>query len=90
MFLHLGMDVVIPQAEVIAILDLETTSISKITKEFLEKSQKKGKVIAIGNDLPKSYIVTGGKHKYSLYISPISAQTLAKRAAQNAWLASDI
>lgn len=88
MFLHLGMDVVVPQSEVIAILDLETTSISRITKEFLNKSQKQGKVIAIGNDLPKSYIITGKRQKLSIYISPISVQTLAKRASHNAWLSS--
>ena len=90
MYLHLGMDVVVAQSDVIAILELETTSISKITRVFLERAQKSNRVITIGSELPKSYVITGKKENFSLYVSPISAQTLAKRAAGNAWLADDI
>jgi len=35
MFLHLGSDVCINSKNIIAVMDLETTSVSKITKEFL-------------------------------------------------------
>ena len=34
MYLHLGSDVVVSQSEIIAIFDLDTTSISKITRDF--------------------------------------------------------
>lgn len=90
MFLHLGMDVVVAQSDVIAILDLETTSISKMTREFLDLAQRRNRVIAIGNELPKSYVVAGDKEEFLLYVSPISAQTLAKRAMGNSWLAGDV
>ena len=35
MFLHLGEDVVVRVKDIIAIMDMENTTISKITKEFL-------------------------------------------------------
>ncbi len=82
MYLHLGMDVVVRQKEVIAILDLDTTSVSKNTREFLNTAQKRGNVIDVSkNDLPKSYVLCGNKNDFRLYISPLSAQTIYKRAA---------
>ncbi len=82
MYLHLGMDVVIPQSEVVGILDLETTSISKITRQFLDTAQKRGQVINVGDELPKSYVIATNKRGCFLYVSPISVQTLAKRAGK--------
>ena len=84
MFIHLGSDVVVSYSEVIAILDLETTSVSKNTRKFLDSMQKKGRVIDVSsNDLPKSYVLCGKNGKSNIYISPISAQTLYKRAKSN-------
>ena len=40
MFLHLGADVVINKKYIVAIMDLETTSVSKITKDYLKKATK--------------------------------------------------
>ena len=55
MYLHLGSDVVVSQSEVIAILDLDTTSVSKITRQFLDSTQKGGRVVEVSKgDLPKS------------------------------------
>lgn len=81
MFLHLGSDVVVSLKEVIAIFDLEGTSISKRTREFLDASQKKGIVIDVSKyDLPKSYILCKKNKNVYLYISPLSAATIYKRA----------
>ena len=35
MYLHLGGDISVSVKNIVAIMDLETTSVSKITKEFL-------------------------------------------------------
>lgn len=60
---------------------MENTTNSKITKEFLKKHEKKGKIINVSlMDLPKSYILVKEKDEEKLYISPISSQTLLKRA----------
>ncbi|RCX16131.1 uncharacterized protein DUF370 [Anaerobacterium chartisolvens] len=80
MFLHIGGDVVIPVRNVIAILDIETTTVSKDTKEFLKVAEEEGFIQSISEDLPKSFIITENDKKSKIYLSPISSVTLQKRA----------
>ena len=80
MFLHLGGDVVIPMKNVIAILDIETTTLSRDTREFLKIAEEEGFIKAISNDLPKTFIITETDKKSKIYLSPISSVTLQKRA----------
>lgn len=79
MFLHIGGDVVIPIKNIIAILDIETTTISKDTKDFLSIAEEEGFIEAISNDLPKSFVITENDKKSKIYLSPISSVTLQKR-----------
>jgi len=80
MFLHIGGDVVIPVKNIIAILDIETTTISKDTKEFLRIAEEEGFIESISEDLPKSFIITETDKKSKIFLSPISSVTLQKRA----------
>lgn len=79
MFLHIGGEHVLAKNEVIAIFDIENTTISKITKDFLKMTEEKGQIINVLNELPKSFILTNK----NIYISPISPSTLFKRAKNN-------
>lgn len=79
MYLHLGGDISVNIKNIVAIMDLETTSVSKITKEFLNYVQKNNSVINVNEELPKSYVITYDKST-KVYVSPISSQTLLKRA----------
>lgn len=81
MFLHIGGDVVIPVKNVIAIFDIETTTISKDTKDFLRVAEEEGFITSISNDIPKSFIITEVDKKSKIYLSPISSVTLQKRSA---------
>ena len=65
---------------VIAILDIETTTLSKDTKEFLRIAEEEGFVEAISEDLPKTFIITEVDKKSKIYLSPISSVTLHKRS----------
>ena len=80
MQLHLGMDKDITFDEIIGIFDLDTTTVSKSTRNYLAKAEKAGIVENICYDLPKSFIVCRTKDgKDKVYISQISSQTLLKR-----------
>jgi hypothetical protein len=57
MYIHLGADVVVNQKSIVGIFNLETASISKITKEYLKTAQKKSQVINVSEDLPTSFVV---------------------------------
>lgn len=80
MFIHLGKDVVVPVKNIISILDLETTTTSKITKEFLRVAEEEGFIENISEDIPKSFIITEYNKKSKIYLSHISSVTLLKRA----------
>lgn len=79
MYLHLGQDVVVRSDDVIGIFDIENTSVSKITKEFLSCQEKQHCVVNVSTELPKSFIVCRSGEKVSVYISQISCATLKKR-----------
>ena len=82
MFLHLGQDTVIIEDDIIGIFDLDTTTVSKPTRDYLKTMQNGGNVVNVSYDLPKSFVITCKKNfkKKTMYISPISTATLLKRS----------
>lgn len=80
MYLHLGQETAIRSKEIIGIFDIENTSVSKYTKEFLSNSAKNHKVYNVSFEMPKTFIVSENDCKNKLYISQISSRTLLKRS----------
>ncbi len=80
MFLHLGNDCVVRKKNIIGVFDLENTSVSKDTKEFLNNASKRKEVKYLTSEIPKAFIVTEENGKSETYISLVSSQTLRKRA----------
>lgn len=79
MYLHLGGDVVILKENIVGIFDLDTTTISKHTKNYLALAEKEGRVVNVSYELPKSFVVSIENGKAKVYINQISSQTLSKR-----------
>lgn len=81
MFLHLGNTTVIHQDDIIGIFDLDNTTVSKATRDYLTKAEKSGRVVNVSFELPKSFIVCEDENKeITVYICQISSTTLIKRA----------
>ena len=80
MYIHLGNEMVVNENDIVGIFDLETTTISKHTRRFLEIAEKQKQVINVSYELPKSFIVTSKKQDKKVYISQISTTTLQKRS----------
>ncbi|MCX7715067.1 MAG: DUF370 domain-containing protein [Clostridia bacterium] len=80
MFLHLGRDVLVNTKNVVAIFDMDNTTISKASRKFLSEAQQNGAVVNVSDELPKTYIVTNTNNTTKVYISSISSATLLKRA----------
>ncbi len=78
MYLNIGNDMAVRAKNVIGIFDLDNTSTSKRTREFLEKAEKEGQVVPC-DDLPKSYILTSEYGMIRIYLTALSAATLEKR-----------
>ncbi|MHB1484523.1 MAG: extracellular matrix regulator RemB [Saccharofermentanales bacterium] len=83
MYIHIGGEYSIPDRTIIGIFDLdEVTGADSCTNDFLFKAEKDGIVETVSFDLPRSMIVTLER----VYISPISAGTIRKRAQKRFWL----
>ena len=82
MYLHLGQETVVKKENIIGIFDLDTTTVSKISRNYINGAEKNGEVVNVSFELPKSFIVCSEKNKKNktVYISQISSQTLLKRS----------
>ena len=80
MYIHLGSDTVVNMKHVIGIFDMESTSISRITREFLATAEEEVFVVNVSEDVPKSYVVCEVDGRPVIYISQISTSTLTKRS----------
>ncbi len=80
MYIHLGQGTVVRSRDVLGIFDLESTTVSKHTRKFLEKAEKNGDVITVSYELPKSFAVVSENGKTKVYISQLATSTLLKRS----------
>lgn len=80
MYLHLGQNVVVPLGAVVGIFDLDNTTGSHITRTFLNKAEKAGRIVNISEDLPKSFIICRDGETEKIYLSQLASSTLLKRS----------
>lgn len=79
-FLHLGRDEIINVKDIIAIMDMEKTTISEITREFLKTGEEEGFIKTIDEEeMPKSFIIAYKNDMQIIYLSPLSVTTLFRR-----------
>ena len=57
MYLNIGNDMAVRERSIIGIFDLDNTSTSKRSREFLNQADKEGLIVPC-DDLPKSFILT--------------------------------
>ena len=81
MYLHLGGDVSVPTADIVAVCDLDNASSSHITRAFLRTAQEADRVVNVAEDLPKSFVVCApGSGGFTVYLSQLNSATLLRRA----------
>lgn len=65
---------------------MDTSTVSKITREFLKNAEKEKRVVNVSYELPKSFILCNENGIIKVYISQISSVTLEKRLDINKML----
>lgn len=86
MYLHLGQNVMVRGQDVIGIFDLDNTTWSFRTRRFLERAEQEGRVIAVGDDLPRSFVLAReGDGPPTVYLIPLSPAALSARAKRNSF-----
>lgn len=81
MYLHLGQDTIVNERDIVGVFDLDNSTVSRHTRDFLSKAQKEGRVVNVSMDLPKSFVVCRRDGRTTVYISQISTATLLRRAS---------
>ena len=79
MYLFLGETTATVSKNIIGIFDMDTSTVNKATRDFLNNAEKTNKVKYVNFDLPKSFIITDD----FVFISPVNTSTLRKRANEN-------
>ena len=78
MYLNIGNDMAVREKSIIGIFDLDNTSTSRRTREFLDKAEEEGQVVPC-DDLPKSFVLTAEYGLSRVYLTALNVSTLEKR-----------
>ena len=78
MYLDIGRDMAVRDSSIVGIFDLDTTSTSRRTQEFLNQAEKEGQVVPC-DQLPKSFILTSEYALPRVWLTEYSTSTLEKR-----------
>lgn len=57
MFIHIGENKVVRKKDVLGIFDMDSSTVSAVTRKYLSNAQKNKKIITLGYDLPRSFVV---------------------------------
>lgn len=81
MYLHLGESTIVRKKDIIGIFDLDTTTVMKSSRKFINKAEKEKRAVTVSFELPKSFVVCSKKKskKQTIYISQLSSLTLENR-----------
>lgn len=81
MYLHLGNDVAVRKTDILAIFDLDNSTQSLITRNYLAAAEKAGRVVnAAGEELPKSFVLCADAGGQTVYLCQLNASTLQRRS----------
>ena len=81
MYLHIGNGESVRDDRIVGIFDLDTATVSSITKRFIASEKKKKNVEYENADLPRSFILCRDrKGTYKVKLSRISTFSLVQRS----------
>lgn len=83
MYLHIGNGKSVKKKDIIGIFDLDTSTITKTGKDFINGYERTGKVEYDDDDLPRSFVLVNENENYKIKLSRISSKGLMARACEN-------
>ena len=82
MYLNIGKAFLIRKESILGIFDLDSSSQSFLTREFLSAAEKAGRVINASEDIPNSFLLCEEADGVRVYLSQSTSRTLWKRNDQ--------
>ncbi len=83
MFIHIGNGKSVLKSSVIGIFDLDTATVSKTGKDFINRKEKEGLVEYDDFDLPRSFLLVEEGDIYKVKLSRISTLGLKERVKED-------
>ena len=84
MYLHVGNGKSLKKKNIVGSFDLDTATVPKNTKVFIDRMSREKKIFYDDTDLPRSFIVLSDKGEESIILSRISTVGLSQRAESKA------
>lgn len=85
MYLHIGNKKSVKKRDIIGIFDLDTSTISKVTRKYISKMEKEGRVTYLDSDIPRAFILTGNRFESDIKLSRISSVGLKIRMSEKVY-----
>ena len=82
MYISLGKNTFLTEEEIIGVFDLDITSQSHLTREFLSRSEKRGQVQDAAEDIPNAFVLSGKKEQQTVFLIQNTSGTLKKKLDQ--------
>ena len=83
MYLHLGHETIVKNADIVGIFDMDNTTVAKSSRKFLNNAEKLGQVVSITFEIPKTFVVVSNKRRKN-------KKLLKKRALKSSIQRKDI
>lgn len=80
MFLHIGNGKSVRKKDIIGIFDLDTATVTKQGKDFINRAHRRGDVEYDDDDLPRSFVLIEENKKCKVRLSRISSKGLVTRS----------
>ena len=83
--IHIGADRTVPSDSILGIFDMDSATVSPVTRKFLGMAEKRGAVRLVCEELPKSFVVTAQRdgRDFTVYLAQLSPATIAGRGGQH-------
>ncbi|MBE6663677.1 MAG: DUF370 domain-containing protein [Ruminococcaceae bacterium] len=75
MYIHIGNNKMVRDTDILGVFDLDSSTVSINTRNYLSNAQKEKRVITLGYELPKSFIILKNKE---VYLSPLNTSSIVK------------
>ncbi|MCI8526616.1 MAG: DUF370 domain-containing protein [Oscillospiraceae bacterium] len=85
MYLSIGSDMAVRGDAIVGIFDLDNTTCSRHTRNFLRRAEENGQVVSATDELPKAFVLTREFTMDRVYLTQFSAATIERRGARQAF-----
>ena len=85
MYLHIGKRQSVKKSDVIGVFDLDTSTVTKTGKDFINRLERAGAVEYADDDLPRSFVLINENGKNKVKLSRISTKGLMIRVNESGY-----